>query len=78
MQCSSQIFECRAFPTAKATSQSQKLTLLPPIPQTLFLLLSHSAPKSVSAETYQTHNHETLGELLGKMVESEPWRNACG
>jgi hypothetical protein len=38
MQCSSQVFECRAFPTAAAKSQSQKLTLLPPIPQTLFLL----------------------------------------
>src|ERR1035437_4016752 len=41
-------FECRAFPMAAAKSQSQKLTLLPPIPQTLFLLQSRSAPKSVS------------------------------
>src|ERR1022692_4864330 len=48
MQCSSQVFECRAFSTAAAKSQSQKLTLLPPIPQTLFLLQSRSAPKSVS------------------------------
>src|ERR1017187_2978832 len=47
MQCSSQVFECRAFPTAAAKSQSQKPTLLPPIPQTLFLLQSRSAPKSV-------------------------------
>jgi hypothetical protein len=30
------------------------------------------------AETRQTCNHERLGELLEKMVESEPWRNACG
>src|ERR1022692_3109848 len=48
MQCSSQVFEYRAFPTAAANSQSQKLTLLPPIPQTLFLLPSRSAPESVS------------------------------
>ena len=48
MQCSSRVLECRAFPTAAAKSQSQKLTLLPPIPQTLFLLQSCSAPKSVS------------------------------
>src|ERR1700675_3191522 len=43
MQCSSQLFECRAFPTAAAKSQSQKLVLLPPIPQTLFLLQSRAA-----------------------------------
>src|ERR1700675_4993240 len=48
MPCSSQVFDCRAFPTAAAKSQSQKLTLLPPIPQTLSLLQSRSAPKSVS------------------------------
>src|ERR1035437_7399032 len=48
MQCSSRIPECRAFPTAAAKSQSQKLTLLPPIPQTLFVLQSRSVPKSVS------------------------------
>src|ERR1700688_3359212 len=29
MQCSSQVFECSAFPTAAAKSQSQKLMLLP-------------------------------------------------
>src|SRR5712692_11236390 len=43
-------FECRAFPTAAAKSQSQKVTLLPPLPQTLFLLQSRSAPKSVSVD----------------------------
>src|ERR1017187_1311725 len=48
MQCSSQVFECRGFPTAAIKSQSQKLKLLPPIPQTLFLLQSRSAPKSLS------------------------------
>src|ERR1035437_4088690 len=48
LHCSSQVCECRAFPTAAAKSQSQKLTLLPPIPQTLLLLQSRSAPKSVS------------------------------
>src|SRR5437879_13233767 len=48
MQCSSQVFECKAFPTAAAESQRQKLTLFPSIPQTLFLLQSRSAPKSVS------------------------------
>src|ERR1019366_4089349 len=52
MQCSSQVFGCRAFPTAAAKSQSQKPTLLPPIPQTLFLLQSRSAPKSVSVYGY--------------------------
>src|ERR1700676_1904786 len=41
-------FECKTSPTAAAKSQSQKLTLLPPIPQTLFLLQACSAPKSVS------------------------------
>src|ERR1019366_10756286 len=41
-------FECRAFPAAAAKSESQELRLLPPIPQTLFLLQSRSAPKSVS------------------------------
>jgi hypothetical protein len=40
-------FERRAFPTAAANSQSQKLTLLSPIPQTFFFLQSRSAPKSV-------------------------------
>jgi hypothetical protein len=48
MQCSSQVFECKAFPTAAAESQRQKLTLFPSIPKTLFLLQSRSAPKSVS------------------------------
>jgi len=37
MQCSSQVFECRTFPTAVAKSQSQKLTLLAVIRQTLVL-----------------------------------------
>jgi hypothetical protein len=57
VQCSSQVFECRAFPTAAAKSQSQKLTLLPPIPQTLFLLQSRSAPKSVSVYGSPNHHH---------------------
>jgi hypothetical protein len=45
MQCSSQVFECRTFPTVAAKSLSQKLTLLPPIPQTF------SSPVSLSTET---------------------------
>src|ERR1019366_640469 len=48
IQCPARLFECRTFPTAAVKSQSQKLPLLPPIPQTLFLLQSRSAPKSVS------------------------------
>jgi hypothetical protein len=48
MQCSSQVFECGASPVAAAKSQSQKLTLLLPVAQTLFLLQLRSAPKSVS------------------------------
>jgi hypothetical protein len=48
MQCSGQVFECRAFPTAATKSHSQKLTPLPSIPQMLFPLKSRSAPKSVS------------------------------
>ncbi len=31
VQCSNQVFECGAFPTAAAKSQSQKLALLPPV-----------------------------------------------
>jgi hypothetical protein len=40
-------FERRAFPTTAAKSQSQKLTLLSPIPQTFFLLQCRSTSKSV-------------------------------
>jgi len=52
LQCSSQVFEGRVFPMAAAKSQSQELTLPPPIPQTLFLFQFRSGPTH-GVQTYK-------------------------
>ena len=57
MQCSSQVFECRAFPTAAAKSQCPKLTLL---------RLSHACFKHFSS--FCLAQHRNLFRVSGSPI----------
>src|ERR1700737_4323481 len=52
--------ESRSVSSGQSKSQSQKRTLVQPIRQTLFLLQSRSAPKSVSVYGSRTEPHRVV------------------